>query len=280
MNDFIKLFIQEATSTIEGLTGTSPEIKEIRSIDLKQEKIPSPYALTIIETSGDFHTSLAIATPVDLATALADTMVGGEGQVKESMDDDDLDANKEINSNIFGALSTSLGSQKKLPKLNFSCKSIEFVTSEQSNQDYMKAYDFSFELNTITSHFWLLSPEDLENNISQAHPIASESIPQDQAQATSNLSSDEMKNIAMLLDVKLNVKVRIGQKRMLLKDVVSMDIGSVIELNQLANDPLEILIDDKVIAKGEVVIVDGNFGIQVTEIGTKRQRLEQLKGNH
>ncbi|WP_104697425.1 MULTISPECIES: flagellar motor switch protein FliY [unclassified Helicobacter] len=279
MNDFIKLFIQEAISTIEGLTGSSPNIKEIKSIDLKQEKISPPYALTSIETSGDFHTSLAIATPVELATALADTMVGGEGNAKESMDDDDLDANKEINSNIFGALSTSLGSQKKLPKLSFSCKSIEFVTSDQDHQGYTKAYNFSFELNTISSHFWLLSSADLENNLTQEAPTAKETTTQEQAQTTSSLSSDEMKNIAMLLDVKLNVKVRIGQKRMLLKDVVSMDIGSVIELNQLANDPLEILIDDKVIAKGEVVIVDGNFGIQVTEIGTKRQRLEQLKGH-
>ena len=79
------------------------------------------------------------------------------------------------------------------------------------------------------------------------------------------------------MDVKLPVRVRIGKKRMLLKDVLSMDIGSVIELNQLANDPLDILVDDKVIAQGEVVIVDGNFGIQITEIGTKRERLNQLK---
>lgn len=64
---------------------------------------------------------------------------------------------------------------------------------------------------------------------------------------------------------------------MILKDVVSMDIGSVVELDQLVNDPLEILVDDKVIAKGEVVIVDGNFGIQITDIGTKKERLEQLK---
>ena len=56
-----------------------------------------------------------------------------------------------------------------------------------------------------------------------------------------------------------------------------MDIGSVIELNQLANDPLEILISDKVVALGEVVIVDGNFGIQITEIGSKKERLEQLR---
>ena len=73
------------------------------------------------------------------------------------------------------------------------------------------------------------------------------------------------------------MRVRIGSKRMLLKDVLTMDIGSVIELNQLANDPLEILIGDKVIALGEVVIIDGNFGIQITQIGSKRERLQQLK---
>jgi len=77
--------------------------------------------------------------------------------------------------------------------------------------------------------------------------------------------------------VRLPIRVRIGSKRMLLKDVLSMDIGSVIELNQLANDPLEILIGDKVIALGEVVIIDGNFGIQITQIGSKRERLQQLK---
>ena len=58
--------------------------------------------------------------------------------------------------------------------------------------------------------------------------------------------------------------------------MIAMDIGSVVELNQLANDPLEVLVDDKVIAKGEVVIVDGNFGIQITEIAPKKDRIEQL----
>ena len=86
-----------------------------------------------------------------------------------------------------------------------------------------------------------------------------------------------MRNIGLIMDVRLPLHVRIGSKRMLLKDVLTMDIGSVIELNQLANDPLEILISDKVVALGEVVIVDGNFGIQITQIGTKKERLEQLR---
>ncbi len=64
---------------------------------------------------------------------------------------------------------------------------------------------------------------------------------------------------------------------MLLKDVLNMDIGSVIELDQLANEPLDILVGDKVIAKGEVVIVDGNFGVQIVKIGTQKERLQQLR---
>ena len=51
---------------------------------------------------------------------------------------------------------------------------------------------------------------------------------------------EEMRNIGLIMDVRLPMRVRIGSKRMLLKDVLTMDIGSVIELNQLANDPLEI----------------------------------------
>jgi flagellar motor switch protein FliN/FliY len=91
------------------------------------------------------------------------------------------------------------------------------------------------------------------------------------------LSDDEINNISLIMDVKLPVRVRIGKKKMLLKDVLNMDIGSVIELNQLANDPLDILVDNHVIAQGEVVIVDGNFGVQITTIGTKKDRLNQLK---
>ena len=72
------------------------------------------------------------------------------------------------------------------------------------------------------------------------------------------------------------VKVRIGSKKMLLRDVINMDLGSVIELDQLVNEPLDILVEDKKIAEGEVVIVDGNFGIQISNINTKRERLEQL----
>jgi flagellar motor switch protein FliN/FliY len=147
----------------------------------------------------------------------------------------------------------------------------------------MVVYDFT--LGPVNALYMLLLDEPVENLLSSGgaaapEPSANEafaSAPGAGAPAKPKLDETEMKNMGLIMDVKLPVKVRIGEKRMLLKDVLSMDIGSVIELDQLANDPLDILVDDKVIAQGEVVIVDGNFGIQITSIGSKRDRLKSLK---
>ncbi|PAF52690.1 flagellar motor switch protein FliY [Helicobacter sp. 13S00477-4] len=276
MNDFINIFTQEAISTIEGLTGISPDIINIKTDFTSATALPIPYAITYINVSGDLNTNVAMIMPVELATSLANLMVGGEGVSKSEMDNDDLDAIKEINSNIFGAISTALGSQKNLPKLNFSCSDIQFVITPIDLGAFDKEYRFSFVLNTIQSNFTFLTTTQFVNIFETTQPRQAPATPE--IHHSHSLNQDEIKNIGMLLDVKLNVKVRIGQKKMLLKDVISMDIGSVVELSQLANDPLEILVDDKVIAKGEVVIVDGNFGVQITDIGTKRERLEQLRG--
>ena len=132
---------------------------------------------------------------------------------------------------------------------------------------------FSF---TPYSDFILLSSESFAKLFDTPQPSVQNT---QNAESTPALNPTEFKNINMILDVRLSVRVRIGQKRMLLKDVISMDIGSVIELDQLANDPLDILVDDKVVARGEVVIVDGNFGIQITDIGSRKERLEKLRGS-
>jgi flagellar motor switch protein FliN/FliY len=84
-------------------------------------------------------------------------------------------------------------------------------------------------------------------------------------------------NMNLILDVKLPIKVRIGSKKMLLKDVINMDIGAVIELDRLVNDPLDLLVEDTVIGQGEVVIVDGNFGIQISKILTQSERIARLR---
>lgn len=278
MKPFIDLIVSESSSTIEGLMGKTPDVSHTSDESVDVNNIAIPYSISYLNASGDGSGELALIMPATLGSALSDMMLGGEGESKNEMSPDDLDAIKEIVSNIFGAISTSLNAQKELPKLSFSCTSTDFITQGIDLSRFNKAYVFNFVLDSIRSSFIVLATsafaELFEKDSAPAVPSV-ESAPQAHAPS---LTQGEFRNINMILDVRLNVKVRIGQKKMLLKDVIAMDIGSVIELNQLANDPLEILVDDKVIAKGEVVIVDGNFGIQITDIGTKRDRLEQLRG--
>ncbi|GAA9634480.1 flagellar motor switch protein FliY [Helicobacter pylori] len=289
MQDFIKIFIQEVVSTLEGLVGKAPSVGLEKEVSNSEEAwgslISVPYARVVISAIEKEEGSIELLAPVVLVTALSDLMLGGEGASKEEMDNDDLDAFKEMASNIFGAIATSLKSQELLPKLNFTTINAEIAKELPKKEDYAKAIVFSFKMEAIKeSQIILLNTAAFERQFEKTHKEEKEETIKSATEATeeikthdASLENIEIRNISMLLDVKLNVKVRIGQKKMILKDVVSMDIGSVVELDQLVNDPLEILVDDKVIAKGEVVIVDGNFGIQITDIGTKKERLEQLK---
>ena len=121
MKPFIDLIVQEATATIEGLMGKTPSVTHTSDSNVSLENLSIPYSISYIQASGDGSGELAMIIPVAMATALADMMLGGEGESKPEMSEDDLDAIKEISANIFGAISTSLNSQKELPKLNFSC---------------------------------------------------------------------------------------------------------------------------------------------------------------
>ncbi|WP_298085946.1 flagellar motor switch protein FliY [uncultured Campylobacter sp.] len=278
MNDFLKIFVNEVKATIEGLTGRTPEIGERNEYDApKQEGIKPPLAVANIAVSGDTTAKMIlVATPV-LMSAIGEWMLGEEEISRnENLSEDELDAAKEVFSNIMGAFSTSLGAQKGMPKLNFEVAKVNFL-DESANLDvsaFEKIYIYSVKIGDISEHIAIVLDFSLVKffNKDQKDPAA-----QQAAAAKSDLSAEEMRNIGLIMDVRLPLHVRIGSKRMLLKDVLTMDIGSVIELNQLANDPLEILISDKVVALGEVVIVDGNFGIQITQIGTKKERLEQLR---
>jgi flagellar motor switch protein FliN len=83
-------------------------------------------------------------------------------------------------------------------------------------------------------------------------------------------------NIDLLLDIPLNVTVELGQTKKKIKDILDLTPGSVIELDKLAGEPVDVLINHKHIAKGEVVVIDENFGVRITEIINQRDRLEKL----
>ena len=285
MNNFIKLLENEIVTNIETMVGVVPTLtlKEEQELNMMASIIP-PIVLMKMSVSGDVEANAMVAVPPNLAAALSDLMMGEELANREDITDEDVDGAKEAFNTIFGTINTVLSSQKEMPVISFKFESIESLgdDADVSLDQYALMYKYDFLIDSLHSTFMFIIDEKLDNILSGKVEEPSEDLLENNSLDTNslgnaNLSATEMNNISLIMDVKLPVRVRIGKKKMLLKDVLNMDIGSVIELNQLANDPLEILVDNHVIAQGEVVIVDGNFGIQVTSIGTKRERLAQLK---
>ncbi|MDR0664023.1 MAG: flagellar motor switch protein FliY [Helicobacteraceae bacterium] len=280
--NFIELLQKETIATVSGLLGSTPTVSLKEESALSADSVVALPAATIdLEFSGaSFGAGRAIMPP-QLATALADMMVGGSGESKETMENDDLDATKEIVSQIFGALSSSLAAQNEIAKFTIKTGEAKFIDSGGLAElgQFAKMYTFSFSIGAIESVMMFAIDQAVAaalNKTAAPQAIAPRSASASQREHLA-LTPEENKNIQLLMDVHLVVRVRIGKKQMLLRDVINMDIGSIVELDQLANEPLDILVDSKKIAEGEVVIVDGNFGVQITAIGTKRERLEQLK---
>jgi len=265
LNEFKELLVNEIETTIEGLVGVIPEIS-ILSETRELGPTKAPYAKIVVSTKPKGE--LLFLIPAEIATTLGDLMLAGEGIPKSRMDESDLDAIKEVISNVFGALKTTLEAQENMPNLDFEIAEVFFIEEEEDLSEYAYGINLEFKISDIIKVCQIIFDEKLIE-------ILSPKSKKDEAEINPK-DIKEIRNLDMLLDIKLQLRVRIGSKVMLLKDVINMDIGSIVELNQLAKEPLDILIEDKKIGEGEAVIVDGNFGIQITSIGTREERLKTL----
>ena len=93
--------------------------------------------------------------------------------------------------------------------------------------------------------------------------------------STSNGVKD--RNLDLILDIPLKVTVELGRTKMPVSELLNLTQGSVIELAKLAGEPMEVLVNDKLIARGEAVVVNEKFGVRLTDIISPSERIEQLK---
>ncbi len=91
------------------------------------------------------------------------------------------------------------------------------------------------------------------------------------------LSPEESNNLNLLLDIPLEVTVELGRTKRSVQEILEMSSGSIIELDKLAGEPVDILVNNRYIAKGEVVVIDENFGVRITDILSQTDRLQNLR---
>ena len=119
-------------------------------------------------------------------------------------------------------------------------------------------------------------PSKLEAAIPSA-PAAEPPGGRSRKQVAEANDSGRARNIELLLDVEFEAVLRFGQSEMPLRDILELSSGSVVKLDQHIQEPVELLVGHKVIARGEVVVVDGNYGLRVTEIASPLERIESLR---
>lgn len=85
------------------------------------------------------------------------------------------------------------------------------------------------------------------------------------------------RNLDLIMDIPLRVTVELGRTKMLVSELLNLGQGSVIELSKLAGEPMEVLVNDKLVARGEAVVVNEKFGVRLTDIISPAERVEQLK---
>lgn len=112
--------------------------------------------------------------------------------------------------------------------------------------------------------------ENLEDLLDMDEKPALEEVPPVEEKSDNN-------NLDLILDIPLRVTVELGRSRMVVSELLNLGQGSVIELNKLAGEPMEILVNDKLVARGEAVVVNEKFGVRLTDIISPKERVEQLK---
>jgi flagellar motor switch protein FliN/FliY len=109
--------------------------------------------------------------------------------------------------------------------------------------------------------------------------LASADSPGDdpKGQSPDDKDSKDQRNLDLILDIPLRVTVELGRTKMVVSELLNLGQGSVIELNKLAGEPLEVLVNDKLVARGEAVVVNEKFGVRLTDIISPTERVAQLK---
>ena len=284
-SDLSNVFKNELSNTLEQLLGKKAKISETKKLDDIFESSSFIEADVKFDIKG-LSSAIVFYIPTISATKFEYLMLGGMGDLKEDIDDETTDAVNEIVSNICGSFCTASNAQgmpdivgmkseikgtKKIEKSALSGKEI-YLFNISLEEDATPIL-ISFE-KTFSPFFSLIT------GVNDEKPVVSTPAAPAAPTITQNQSivgvPNPSKNLELLYNVRLKLSVRLGTKIVLLKDILRWDVGEIIELEQMVNEPLEILINGVKIGEGEAVIVEGKFGLKIKKIINEDFKIDKI----
>lgn len=240
--------------------------------------------------------ALAFTLPLREGTMLVDLMLGGDGAPAEELVGDSKDALAETFNQVMGSANQTLSD---LAGETFAIANVEISAvapeagpmGELLGAGTFQDVALATSQDTLKTTIHLLFPDLLLQQMKRKLGLAEApatpaepppasvaavlTAPPRQAPAATGPVVDAG-NLDLLLDIQLPVVVRMGQTEMQMGELLKLTPGSILELNRSADAPVELLVNGKLIAKGEVVVVDGNFAFRITEIESRANRIRSL----
>lgn len=177
-----------------------------------------------------------------------------------------------IDSNIMQLMPMSFAKKLVDELLNGKAEEEAAVTVEELERSFETETEEPVKQQYETNH--QENPSILGNTANQHSAVQSASFSNFEPV---ELNKSEHRNLDMLMDIPLKVTVELGRTKRTIRDILDLSAGSIIELDKLAGEPVDILVNEKLIARGEVVVIDENFGVRVTDILSQSDRLRKLK---
>lgn len=135
----------------------------------------------------------------------------------------------------------------------------------------------AFQLKSADRTWTILVRDEMRAAQSASPPAAAATAPEPAFNTTETPSQMPNAGIELLLDVELEASLRFGSREMPLGEILDLGPGDVVHLDRHVEDPVDLIVGDKIVARGEVVLVNGNFGLRVTEVAAPRKRLESIR---
>ncbi|NLW60521.1 MAG: flagellar motor switch phosphatase FliY [Firmicutes bacterium] len=289
---------------------------ELSALSELIRRYPKPcLAAEVDYTTGLKGTNLLLIQMHD-AAVIADLMLGGDGtNPNTKLGDMEISAIAEAMNQMIGKASTSMSSLFNLrveiapPRTRvLSMKNLEEFSAQFTEDNLVAVVYFRLVIEgLVDSQIMLVIPYHFAREMAKTLIDADEQVPMEgkMAEQPKNrrkpVGQDEAKmadgsvrpiqfetlesvppiegpsNLNLLLDVPLALSVELGSTKMRIREILELGIGSVIELDRLAGELVDILVNGKLIAKGEVVVIDENFGVKITDIVSPFERVNNLQ---
>lgn len=284
----IKIFVENWTSVYNTILGRDV-VLTVNSLETKSKgeaagavgEFQSFVGLSYGELPGEV---LVIGLKNKLVSIISNMMIGLDS-FKDEITADDKDAFVEAVNQMFSACQVPL---KESFDLDMRFKDISFVETGDaldiiSSAD-VQVWDVTMNLPDVAEEkFVIVAPEKfaaVEEEEERVEELTIDTGFEKPSTAfdrgPSSMTQFEGTNIDLLLDVELPITVRIGSTEMKLIDIMRLGLGSIIELEKMVDDPVEILANDKLVARGEVVVCDGNYAVKITEVQSREERIRSL----